>query len=328
MKINEAVSSLKSYDGPFKLRLHAGAEDAHIKDMEEAYAVELPEDFKYFYRFSDGFEADRDIFNMIPLAEIIDNYEEGTHISIAEYMIYSDMWYLEVSKDDPHQYQIYVLDYDLEKIILTNSLAEFIGRFLRGGVFEIGGLYAWKDEIRSKIHGRTDPAQLKQLFGAWRECLTLDLVKVEEVKRETDWIIATEYDPHSFFIDISLSRNLNELLILLDSINAPHDILEIRLVLATVCTALLIEKIVSDRAIIILECLRWKEQFTDYERNEIGYILALWEDIQEVTNLKLQERAEKRLKDFLNNFSRLSLYNYRLWPSINANITEVFKDKL
>jgi hypothetical protein len=32
-------------------------------------------------------------------------------------------------------------------IILTNSFTEFLRRFLRGGVFETGGLYDWRDEI-------------------------------------------------------------------------------------------------------------------------------------------------------------------------------------
>jgi len=212
--------------------------------------------------------------------------------------------------------------------VLTNSLAEFITRFLKGGVFQIGGLYAWKDEIKAEIHGRTDPAQVKHLFGAWRECLTLGLIKVEEVKYRADWIIATEDDPHYFFIEMSLSRNLNELVTLLDSLNLAHDILQIRLVLATASTALLIDKITPDRAIAILEYLRWKGQFTDYERNEINYLLALWDDLQEINEPQLEAQANERLKDFLNNYSRLSLYNYRVWRSINEHITEVFNNKV
>ncbi len=176
MKINEAIVLLKSYNGPFELTLHAGADEALIKDVENAYGIELPEDFKHFYRFTNGFEMDEDIFNMIPLGEMIGNSKNDNHPSIAEYMIYSDMWRLEINPYDFNQYEIYVLDYDSEKIVLTNSLAEFIARFLRGGVFEIGGLYTWKDEIKAKIHGRTDPAQVKQLFGAWRDCLILGLI--------------------------------------------------------------------------------------------------------------------------------------------------------
>jgi len=327
MKINEAITLLKSYNGPFELTLHTGADETLIKDVESSYSIKLPQDFKCFYLFTDGFEMDEDIFNMIPLSEMISNSKDDKHPSIAEYMIYSDMWHLEINNHNPNQYEIYVVDYDSEKIVLTNSLAEFIARFLKGGVFEIGGLYAWKDEIKAKIHGRTEPTQVKQLIGAWRECLVLGLINEEEVKHRADWIIATEDDPHYFFIEVSFSRDLNELITLLDSLNFAHDILQIRLVLATVDTALLVDKIEPDRAIVILEYLRWKGNFTDYERNEIDYLLAVWDDLQETHQPQWRIEATKRLKVFLNNYSRLSLYNYRLWPSINERITEVFNNK-
>lgn len=327
MKMDEAITLLKSYNGPFELTLHTGANEALIKDVEKAYGIKLPQDFKCFYLFTNGFEMDEDIFNMIPLSEMISNNKDDKHPSIAEYMIYSDKWHLEINNHDPNQYEIYVLDYDSEKIVLTNSLAEFIARFLKAGVFEIGGLYAWKDEIKAKIHGRTEPTQVRQLIGAWRECLILGLINIEEVKHRADWIIATEDDPHYFFIEISLSRNFNELITLLDSLNFAHDILQIRLVLAAANTALLVDKIVPDKAIAILEYLRWKGHFTDYERNEIDYLLAVWDDLQETHQPQWQTEANERLKDFLNNYSRLSLYNYRLWPSVNARITEVFNNK-
>ena len=113
----------------------------------------------------------------------------------------------------------------------------------------------------------------------------------------------------------------------LDSSNFIHDILQIRLVLAVASVALLIDKITPDRAITILEYLRWKGDFTDYERNEIDYLLAWWDDIQEVNEPNMEVEAKERLKDFLSSYNRLSLHNYRLWPSINARITDVFNNK-
>jgi len=327
MKINEAVALLKSYNGPFELTLHPAADETLIQDLEKAYNINLPEDFKEFYRFTDGFEMDEDIFNMIPLAEMIDNSKDDKCPSIAEYMIYSDVWHLKINNDDPNLYEIYVLDYDSEKIVLTNSLAEFIARFLKGGVFEMKGLYAWQSEIKAKIYGRTDPAQIKQLFGAWRECLVLGLITVEEVKYRADWIIATEDDPDHFFIDISLSKKLNELVTLLDSIDLAHDMLQIRLVLATANLGLLINKITPEKAIAILEYLRWKGEFKDNERNEMDCLLMLWDDIEEANEPELQLQLNERLKDFLNNYSHLNLYNSRLWHSINASITEAFNNK-
>ena len=326
MTINEAIALLKSYNGPFKLTLHAGADEALIKGVETAYNFELPQDFKDFYRFTNGFEMDEDIFNMIPLGEMIGNSKDDKHLSIAEYMIYSDMWHLEINAYDPNHYELYVIDYDSEKIILTHSLTDFIARFLKGGVFEIGGLYAWKDEIKAKTHGRTDPAQLKQLFGAWRECLLLGLIKVEEVKYRADWIIATEKDPHIFFIDISLSNNLNDLVTLIDSLNLKGDLLQTRLIFATIYIALLVDEIEHGKAVSILEHFRWQD-LTDYESGKITYLIALWDDLQEIADPQLQLQSNERLKDFLNNYRHLNLYNYRLWPSINARITEAFKNK-
>jgi len=57
------------------------------------------------------------------------------------------MWALEV---DPinGSYQIFNNNFHGEKIILTNSFAEFIERFLKGGVFEPSGLYYWGEEMR------------------------------------------------------------------------------------------------------------------------------------------------------------------------------------
>jgi hypothetical protein len=150
MTIDNAINSLKSYNGPFKLTLHEGACERLINEVESASEITLPNDFKAFYRFTNGFEMDEDIFNMIPLDEIISNVETDKSLWIAEYMIYSDMWGLEVNPADPDDYSIFVIDEDSRKIILTNSFGEFIARFLKGGVFEIDGLYHWADEIKAK----------------------------------------------------------------------------------------------------------------------------------------------------------------------------------
>ncbi|MGN6641037.1 MAG: SMI1/KNR4 family protein [Mucilaginibacter sp.] len=143
MFINPAIELLKSYNGPSKLTLHSGASETLISTVESAYNTTLPDDFKTFYRFTDGFEVNEDIFNMIALKEMIENRDVRQPLWIAEYMIYSDMWCLEISSDDCNDYSIFNIGADGKKIILTNSLGEFIARFLNGGVFETGGLYYW-----------------------------------------------------------------------------------------------------------------------------------------------------------------------------------------
>jgi cell wall assembly regulator SMI1 len=73
----------------FKLHKHrikppARANEALIKSVETACDIRLPDEFKQFYRFSDGFETVEDLFNMIPLSEIIDRklYHNGILLSI------------------------------------------------------------------------------------------------------------------------------------------------------------------------------------------------------------------------------------------------------
>ena len=72
MSINEVINQLKSYQGPAELTLHAGADETSINEVEFTYNIKLPDDFKTFYRFTDGFETVEDIFNMIPFVEIVD----------------------------------------------------------------------------------------------------------------------------------------------------------------------------------------------------------------------------------------------------------------
>jgi len=101
MNINNTIALLKSYSGPFELTLHAGADEALIKKVEHTYGITLPEDFKIFYRFSNGFEIDEDMLNMIPLEEMVSNKDSDKRISVAEYMIYCDVWELEVNPANP-----------------------------------------------------------------------------------------------------------------------------------------------------------------------------------------------------------------------------------
>jgi hypothetical protein len=75
------------------------------------------------------------------LAEIIKNKERNKPLWIAEYLIYCDMWALEIQPENPNKYAI-VSDPENKKTVLTNSLAEFIQALLNNGVFGDGGIYS------------------------------------------------------------------------------------------------------------------------------------------------------------------------------------------
>jgi hypothetical protein len=327
MTINDALESLKFYDGSFELTLHPGANEALINKVEYNYGVTLPDDFKTLYRFTDGFEIDEDIFNMIPLEEMISNKEADKPIWIAEYMIYSDMWSLETNPDDPNDYSISIIDWDRGEIVLTNSLAEFIGRFLKGGVFEKGGLHHWKDEIKTRTYGNTNPNEIKPLLAVFYESLKLDLVSIENVISWADWIISTEVEPDHFFTEMSLSRDLNDLLTVLNSINLTEDILQVRVIFGEVYVQFLIDKMTADKALLILGKFAHRKEFTPYEINEMRYLIEEWGYLVKHSNKKSQKKLNDRIKVFFDNYNRFHLYDYKNWNEINTKIIEGFSSK-
>ena len=85
---------------------------------------------------------------MIPITEIIGKWQDygENWFYFSEYMIYSDMWGLRISKNG--KYEIFNGSYP-EKT-MTSSLDEFLRRFLKGNVFERGGLYEWQKELEIK----------------------------------------------------------------------------------------------------------------------------------------------------------------------------------
>lgn len=116
----------------------------------ENSTMKLPQDFKDLYAFSNGFETDEDLFRLIPLNEIIDNGKDDycttdTSFHFTEYMIYSDMWTVEINPDDIENYKIYNKINDI--VYLTDSLTEFLCVFINKGIYE--GLYEWRE---SKQH--------------------------------------------------------------------------------------------------------------------------------------------------------------------------------
>jgi len=116
-------------------------------DFFENSKIKLPKDFKTLYNFSNGFETDKDLFRLIPLNEIIEKENDDYCISktsfhFTEYMLYSDMWSVEINLNDIENYKVYN---KADKIVyLTNSLAEFFCVFINKGIYD--GLYQWRED--------------------------------------------------------------------------------------------------------------------------------------------------------------------------------------
>lgn len=318
MGIEETIELLKHYNGPYKLTLHEGASERLIDEFETAYNITLPADFKTFYRFTDGFEIDEDIFNMISLHEMISNKKRHEPIWIAEYMIYSDMWGLDIDANNPDIYSIFVTDGS--HIALTNTLGEFITRVLKAAVFEIGGLYHWQDEIKAKTNGNTNPEEMKQLFGVYYQCLKLGLISKEELIDRANWIITTEVDPDYFFFEMSQSKDLDDLLSILNSRQPGLNVLQVRAIWSVVKFNLLINKISLGKAISILHQFIDVDRLSLYEINEIKYLKYL----DTGYTRRLQSNLNERTKAFFNHYSGLDWHNYKNWENVNATIIQEF----
>ncbi len=146
MTISEIILILQPHHKTYGITLYSAATIEQIEYIEKLLNITPPDDLKTFYRFSNGFESAEDLFRIIPLEELSRNEEEGFY-NIAEYMTYSDIWYIEINPDDNNDYIIFNKTGSGKVLNLTSSFAEFLSRFLAGGVFEKEGLYAWHIEI-------------------------------------------------------------------------------------------------------------------------------------------------------------------------------------
>jgi hypothetical protein len=149
--ITAIIERIKADKHELGITLYEPATLIEISDFEKTMGAKLPEDFVKLYCFSNGFESEEDMFRIIPLVEIIDNINQPDTYTVelgdfhfAEYLIYSDMWTINVNTNDINNYNIYNKAENVIK--LTNSLPEFLEIFLNGGVFN--GLYKWRENTK------------------------------------------------------------------------------------------------------------------------------------------------------------------------------------
>jgi hypothetical protein len=144
MTISEIINAIAVKNQKDGFKLNAPATANEISNFEAKVGFAMPDDFKEFYTYCNGFECDNDIFNFISLHAVIENADYGENwFHFSEYMTYSDMWTL---KKDADSYSI--VNLGDKEIILTKSLMEFLEHFLAGNVFEDGGLYEWHEALK------------------------------------------------------------------------------------------------------------------------------------------------------------------------------------
>ncbi|WP_343532188.1 SMI1/KNR4 family protein [Pedobacter sp.] len=145
MKINQIVNLIQQKHQDNGFEINAPAKLSDIANFETQMGFSLPTDFKEFYLTCNGFGCNEDIFNMIPLSEIMQENRNNADnwFYIAEYMVYSDMWGVRIESNG--EYEIFIDEHKDKP--LTSSLSEFLQRFLKGNVFDKGGLYDWQNEL-------------------------------------------------------------------------------------------------------------------------------------------------------------------------------------
>lgn len=152
MDINQIIAQIKA--GLNDITVYPRASESTLYWFERQMRIVMPDDFKIFYRFCDGFESAEDAFRIIPLGEIVERKFKQRRCGLnsrrfyfAEHMQYSDMWSIEMSTAQKEKYTIFCPTRNNEKSILTHSLAELLNCFLANGVFGDGGLYDWGDAV-------------------------------------------------------------------------------------------------------------------------------------------------------------------------------------
>ena len=135
--------------GPNDITLYPAAGEQLLNAFETKAGFLLPPDFKRFYSFSNGFLSDEDLFRIIPLEELMDNWHSENRsfgqFYFAEYLIYSDLWGVDVGTNNQPCYSIFYPDLEERKLFMTDSFAEFLNRFLTSGVYGQNGLYDWSN---------------------------------------------------------------------------------------------------------------------------------------------------------------------------------------
>ncbi len=152
MNIGEVIATIKA--GPNDITLYPGAENSLIEEFEQQMQFKLPDDLKTFYQCCNGFESAEDLFRLVPLDEVLEriswdkrdnriNELKPNQFYLAEYLIYCDMWTIEIDLIEAGSYKI-ISDVNTRvETVLTHSFAEFLVRFLTGGVYDESGLYKW-----------------------------------------------------------------------------------------------------------------------------------------------------------------------------------------
>jgi len=145
MDISLFFDTLKLTDTKNKVEIKPGISIGQLQEIEKKLDIQLPDDLIRFYTFSNGIEGDELLFNIIPLNDISkleDNI--GHYLEFAEYLIYSEMCFLEIDALDKNKYRIFTQGAPVDSVQFqrhykSNSIFDFIQLYCDKGTFGIFG---------------------------------------------------------------------------------------------------------------------------------------------------------------------------------------------
>ncbi len=132
MKIEDVIEKFRNNGTEQKYRFGSSASDNLVKEAEEIFGGKLTEDINYFYKNINGIESNDDYcFRIVPLNEVIDFYldNENHGFVFAEYLIYCDLWELEISGTE-NKIISYVPDKENKEILYRVTWSENFTEFL------------------------------------------------------------------------------------------------------------------------------------------------------------------------------------------------------
>jgi hypothetical protein len=167
------------------------------------------------------------------------------------------------------------------------------------------------------------PSNFPLLLEVFREGLLRGLISREEIVAWADEIIKADDEPDYFFIEISLSNDVNNLLeILNEYVIASKSIIPSRVILGLVYQKLADQTIGVKKVLDVLNKINSDSKITSFEKDNIYYLddqrdYIIYSgndpDYIEITNSTMK---------FVSYYTGFTLNNYNSWTGINQQVEE------
>src|SRR3569833_206454 len=147
------------------------------------------------------------------------------------------------------------------------------------------------------------------------------VISKEEIVSWADEIINSEAEPDNFFIEVSLSTEVNELVSVLNTYDYDtKNIIAVRAFYGIVYTKLVNEEISLEDAINVVDRYEYHEALTRFESNNIYSLdIFLYDDPSDSDAIMNETKA------ILSYYKDFNLRNDDQWITINQEIDEVLK---